>query len=128
MFPSSKIAWIPLIALAVGCGGSSVTSRDAASAQSAVRGAVEAGAERDPDAALHLKIARDQIARAQAALRDDEEEQAAMLLDRAELDAELAIALTRRTKAIQSARNAQTRADSLQTTPTRSASETQTIE
>ncbi len=53
------------------------------------------GAADNPQAALHLKYARDQIAEAQKLIEEDENEAAAALLSRAEIDAELALALSR---------------------------------
>jgi hypothetical protein len=64
-------------------------------AQSAVRAAEVGGAADNPQAALHLKYARDQIAEAQKLIEDDENEAAAALLARAEIDAELGLALAR---------------------------------
>jgi hypothetical protein len=96
------------------CGSSSMRTQDVASAQAAVRGAVEAGAERDPQAALHLKMARDAISQSRVAADHGSEDQAARMLARAEIDAELAIALARKADAEKRAREAQARLDSLE--------------
>jgi hypothetical protein len=66
-----------------------------ADAQAASRGAQELGAQRHPQAHLHLRLAEEQINDAKAAMADDENERAATLLNRARADAELAVALAR---------------------------------
>lgn len=116
MFHSCRNALGRLLVIALpiaGCGAATIEGGDIATAQSAVRGAEEAGAEREPKAALHLKMARDQIAEAKAAAADGDEDRAAQLLERAELDAELAVALSRKADAIEQARQAEMRADAV---------------
>ena len=63
--------------------------------RAAIRAAQEVGADEVPRAALHLRYARDQFAQAQELGEDGEGERAALVLRRAEADAELAIALAR---------------------------------
>jgi hypothetical protein len=63
--------------------------------QSAIRAAEEVGARSVPKAALHLKMAQDQLATAKALEADDEPAQAAVMFSRAEADAELALLLAR---------------------------------
>jgi len=70
-----------------------------ASAEAGIRGATEIGAEGVPQAALHLKMAHDEVASAKALQRDGDNERAAMVLARAEADAELANSLTRESRA-----------------------------
>jgi len=60
-----------------------------------VRAAEVGGAPDNPKAALHLKYARDQIAEAKKLIEEDENETAGALLDRADVDAELALSLAR---------------------------------
>ncbi|HEX2732839.1 MAG TPA: DUF4398 domain-containing protein [Polyangiaceae bacterium] len=87
-----------LVAIAMtlmACGGAAVPQDKLTAAEAAVRAAEVGGAPDNPQAALHLKYARDQIAEAQKLIEDDENEAAAGLLDRAEVDAELALALAR---------------------------------
>lgn len=66
-----------------------------AASMAAVRGAETAGAAQVPQAALHLKLAQDQIDTAQQMIRKDENERADAMTIRAFNDAELALALTR---------------------------------
>ena len=66
-----------------------------AEAQSAERSARELGANSAPDAQLSLKLADEQIALAQRAMSNGDNQRADSLLIRARADAELAVALTR---------------------------------
>jgi hypothetical protein len=90
--------WMILAAsvlFAAGCGGAPLPADRLASAEAATRGAAEIGAEQAPQASLHLKMARDQIAQAKALIQNGENDRAGSVLSRAEVDAELALALTR---------------------------------
>jgi hypothetical protein len=79
--------------LVAACGGAAVPHDQLSSAQASVRAAEVAGAQNDPKASLQLKRAQDQINRAKALIADDQNEEAALVLMRAEADAELAISL-----------------------------------
>jgi hypothetical protein len=70
-----------------------------ASAQSAERSARELGANNQPNAQLSLRLAQEQIAKAQKAMNDGDNKLADGLLMRAKADAELAIVLARETGA-----------------------------
>ena len=83
----------------VGCGGAPPPTERVASSEAAVRGAREVGAQSVPNAALHLKLAEEQIAKAKAAMQEDENEEAERLLMRAQADAELSLALARESQA-----------------------------
>lgn len=63
--------------------------------RAAVRAAEEVGAESLPRSALYLDLAKQQIATAEKLMKNGEQEQAALTLDRARADAELAIALAK---------------------------------
>jgi len=82
-------------ALATGCGGAAAPTQRVTSSQAAIRGAEEVGAQNQPQAQLHLKLAKEQLAQAQKLIEDDENEEAEIVLMRAEADAELAIALAK---------------------------------
>jgi len=90
--PASVIVVVVLV-LSFGCGGAPPPIDLLASTQGAVRGAEEAGAAEDPKAALHLKLAKEQIATAKVQMDDGDDEEAQRTLLRAEADAELAHAL-----------------------------------
>jgi hypothetical protein len=91
--------WIALMGAAspsvLGCGGAAIPQDRLTAAEAAVRAAEVGGAPENPKAALHLKYARDQIAEAKKLIEDDENEKAGALLDRANVDAELALSLAR---------------------------------
>lgn len=91
-------ASLALFAL-VGCGSTALPPAKVTETQSAISAAEAVGAESHPQGALHLKLARDQMQQAQALLRDDQEEEARLVLERARVDAELALVLTREVKA-----------------------------
>lgn len=66
-----------------------------APAQTAIGAADAVGARSEPRAALHLKMARDAVVRAQALSKDGDEKEAELMLERARTDAELALMITR---------------------------------
>lgn len=85
-----------LAAFAVACGSAAVpVSGSLTQTQAAIRAAEEVGARNVPKAALHLKMATDQLQTAKGLLADGEEEEASVVLARAEIDAELALALAK---------------------------------
>ena len=81
------------------CGGAPVPHDALSAAQADVKGAEVGGANDNPKAALHVKLAKDQIEIAQKQINDGDNEEAARTLDRAQADAELALALAKETKA-----------------------------
>jgi hypothetical protein len=81
---------------AVGCGGSLPPPNDQlAASQAAIRAAEEVGAKSDPQAMLHLKLAREQMEKAKALMEAEDNEAAQRVLQRAEADAELALAIAK---------------------------------
>jgi len=85
--------------LIVACGGAAIPQEQLTAAKASVSGAEVAGAASEPQAALHLKLAQEQVAKAEALIADDENEEAARIIDRAQVDAELALALAKEAKA-----------------------------
>lgn len=85
-----------LLLAASACGSYPTPNAKVASSEAAIRAAEESGAEAVPQAALHLKLAQEQLASAKKliAADDDNNERAAYVLARAQSDAELAIALS----------------------------------
>ena len=79
----------------VACGGAAVPHDQLASSQASIRAAEEVGANSNPTAQLHLRFAKDQVEKARVLISDDQNEEAKLLLQRAQADAELAIAITR---------------------------------
>ena len=66
-----------------------------ASSEAAIRAAQETGGRSVPQAALHLKLAEEQLEAGKKLMRDNDNERASYVLSRAEVDAELALALSR---------------------------------
>jgi hypothetical protein len=81
--------------LIVACGGAAIPQEQLTAAKAAVTGAQVAGAPGEPKAALHLKLAQEQIVKAEALIAEDENEEAARIIDRAQVDAELSLSLAK---------------------------------
>lgn len=90
-----RFVLLVLVASLAGCGGPPPPTRQLGRSQAAVRAAEELDARETPQAALHLKMARDHLARAERLMADEAHEDAELVLRRAEADAELAVALAR---------------------------------
>jgi Flp pilus assembly protein TadD len=96
------------------CGGSFPPPTDRlASAEAASRSARELGADRDPKAQLHLKLAQEQIDQAKTLIADGDNKRADLVLQRANSDAELSVMLAKETTAKGEAEKAQDRVKSL---------------
>ena len=99
------IALASLAGLAAACGSSFQPPTDRlASSEAAIRSARELGAQEHPQAALHVKLADEQVATARNLMQEGENERADLILQRAKTDAELAVMLTRE-KAAKTAAN-----------------------
>jgi hypothetical protein len=84
----------------VGCGSSLPPPSDRlASAEAASRSARELGADREPKAALHLKLAQEQIDNAKKLMSDGDNRRADLVLQRASSDAELSVMLAKENNA-----------------------------
>ncbi|HMA95677.1 MAG TPA: DUF4398 domain-containing protein [Polyangiaceae bacterium] len=82
--------------LVVGCGSAPPVPADQITqTEAAIRGATEVGAPSVPKAALHLKMAQDQLQTAKGLIAEEENDEARLVLDRARIDAELAVALAK---------------------------------
>jgi hypothetical protein len=80
----------------VACGGHyPEPKQDELSTAAAVRSANEVGADRDPQATLHLKYAKDQSDDANKLIANGDNQRAEMMLARARADAELSLMLAR---------------------------------
>jgi hypothetical protein len=103
--------------LASGCAASYPRpTQQLADVESANRSATELGAQENPKAQLHLKLAEEQIKLAKSAMKDDDNEHATSLLMRAKADAELAVALTRENAAMTQADHAVDQSNSQRST------------
>jgi hypothetical protein len=96
----SIMGWAAICVSAVGvmgiagCAGSPVPNAKMASSEAAIRAAQESGSRNVPQAALHLKLAEEQLATAKNLIRDNENKRAEYMLMRTQADAELAISLS----------------------------------
>jgi len=79
----------------VGCASYPAPQQHLSDSVAAVRGAEEVGAATQPQAALNLKLAQEEVARAKALLDDGKMEEADYMTLRAKADADLALALAR---------------------------------
>ena len=110
----SVVTLSTLVALfAAGCGSSAVPLDKLTDAKATVRAAQEAGAESTPQAALHLKMANDELASSQKAMDDNDNDRSRLLLNQAQADADLSLALARGTAEKQQAQEAQAKIDGL---------------
>jgi len=82
--------------LIIGCGAAApVPAEQVTQTEAAIRAASEVGAPSIPKAALHLKMANDQLQTAKGLMNEGSNDEARLVLDRARVDAELAIALAK---------------------------------
>jgi hypothetical protein len=107
-----------LLALAAAaCGSAAFPLDKLTDAKSTVRAAQEAGAQSDPQATLHLKMANDELAASQKALDDKDNDRARQLLNQAQADADLSLALARGSEDRQAAIAAQNKIVTLSKQP-----------
>jgi hypothetical protein len=105
-----------VVSLAVGCGSTMPPPNDRlASSEAAIRGAKELGAQNDPQAALHIRLADEEVASARNLMRDGDNKRADLVLQRAKADAELAVVLTKEKAAKTSADEAKKSLDAKKT-------------
>jgi hypothetical protein len=102
----------PFTAL-IACAGSPPPTDRMASSEAAIRGAEELGAPNIPQAELHLKLAQEQTAQAKTLMKNGDNDSAALVLERARADAELAIAMAKEDAAHKDADQAESRLKSL---------------
>jgi len=84
-----------MLLLGAGCASTAAPNEKAESSAAAVRAAEEVGATHSPTAALHLQLAKEQFEHARRLPNPDDRDRANRLLMRAQVDAELALALAR---------------------------------
>ncbi len=99
--------------LLTACGGAAVPQESLTAAKAAVAGAEVGGAASDPKAALHLKLAKEYVAKAESLIADGDNEEAARIIDRAQADADLALALAKETAAEKEAQDTKESLDRL---------------
>jgi hypothetical protein len=77
------------------CGGAAVPQEQLTAAKASISGAEVGGAAADPRAQLHLQRAKEGVAKAEKLIAEDDNEEAASVIERATADADLALALAR---------------------------------
>lgn len=112
-----SMTFVTLFAIALtSCATFAPPSEHLVQAESGVRAAQETGAGNEPSAALHLKMANDQIAAARVLIARGENQRADALLLRAQSDAELSLQLTKEARAKIDAAAALAKVNGLQAT------------
>jgi hypothetical protein len=109
-----RVSMLVLGLTAAACGGAQLNQARVAEVQSSVVAAEAVGANDQPRAALHLQLARDEMAEARRLADDGDEEGAALLLERARVDAELAMQLAKTEQEQEKARQAWQKIQDLQ--------------
>ncbi len=102
-----------LAASLAGCAGAAAPTEAKTNTIAAIRSAREVGAERTPQAAYHLELAQEQLARAEQQIQHGRMQLAQRSLERARADADLAIALTREASVEEEARDVRTRIEEM---------------
>ncbi|MDX2053032.1 MAG: DUF4398 domain-containing protein [Polyangiaceae bacterium] len=82
-----------LVLAPLGCAGAPVPTQNVADARASAAAAQAVGAEKDPQAALHLELANNNMARAERLISNDEMDAAKVALVEAKVDADLALKL-----------------------------------
>jgi hypothetical protein len=90
-----------VVAAGVGCASAALPAERLASTEASVRAAQEVGAQNEPRAQLHLRLATEELAAARKFAANGDDDLGAQQLDRAKADAELAVALSREATAEQ---------------------------
>jgi len=100
-FVKSAALAVPVVLAAAiaGCASAPIPADKYANAKSSIKTSEELGAESDPQAALHLKLAKEQLAQAKDCMKKGDNENAKMVLERAEADGDAAFNIARADKA-----------------------------
>jgi hypothetical protein len=114
----STIALVAAVATAgAACGKAAIPTERLGRAEGAVRSARETGAESEPTAALHVRLAQENLARAKGLIDRGENERASYLLMRAEADADLAKTLHEEASAQEGAERAMSQLSAVRNAP-----------
>ena len=99
--------------VSAGCVSTPVPHDKVASSEAAVRSAAEVGAGEVPQADVYLELAQRELDQGKALMRDGNNRDAAAQFDRAQADAEVALALSKEQKTRAAAQQAKQRAQAL---------------
>jgi hypothetical protein len=92
---STLASTLPCLFLLAGCASFPSPAEQLATSQAAIRAAEEAGAEKDPQAQLYLKLAQENLDKGKQRMEADDNEIADRALRKAEADGELARGIAR---------------------------------
>ena len=110
---------LPIVVAAVlsagGCAASNFNQQRMVDTQAAVATVEELDEAEDPEVSLHLKYARDQLAAARRLADEGEGDEANRMLERAYVDAQLALAMARTERSRKEAREAWAEVEALRT-------------
>lgn len=97
------------------CATTSAPLEQVSSTKASIRAAEELQAQRDPQAAMHLQVAREHLKNAEAFIEDGDNDKAKWALERANVDANLALRLSKLIEAREDAQQAKQRVSDLGT-------------
>jgi hypothetical protein len=106
IYSFKTIASVATLAAITGCASYPIPVQHMADAEGAARSASDVGAGSNPQAALHLKMATEEIANAKQLIADGDNEKADSVLSRAKADGELALGEAREQQAQAAAQQA----------------------
>jgi hypothetical protein len=109
-----RILTLGVFTLLARCASAPVQSEHLATTEGPMRAAEELGAARVPEAALELKLARDEMEQAKQFLKEGNKQRADLMLLRAQADAELAVLLAKKAPLEAEARNTAEQVKALQ--------------
>jgi N-acetylmuramic acid 6-phosphate (MurNAc-6-P) etherase len=93
-------------ALVAGCATQQLPQQQLLDTTASIDSAKEIDQSVTPKVALHVKLAEDQVEIAKALIEDGDDERAMRMLDRAQADAEVALALAKTTRSRDAAKSA----------------------
>jgi hypothetical protein len=96
-----------------GCASATIPSDQYGQPRETIRAATEMGTEDNPEAELHLKLAEEQLVKADKFIKEGEKDRAELALLRAEADASLALSMLKRDDARTEVEELQAKIDQL---------------
>lgn len=109
----ARVLLLALCLAAAACASAPPPTERLTTSEAAIRGALEVEANTVPRAALHVKLAQEQVEKAKRYMQAEEYDRAELALRRAQADAELAIALARENDITIKAKAARARVEKL---------------
>lgn len=100
----SWLSWLMTAASCAACGGYAIPAQHVTGAQTAIAAARVGGADADPRAATHLKLAEEEYTSARRLTHEGDKKQADFMFLRAQADAQLAQSLAEKAAAMEETR------------------------